>query len=172
MGDSDHPLPDIYSSDIPPSYSITQSLAVSSKDALLNFLLEPSNLPLMHPLIQSVKAESGVKESGVKNNQMIATSMTITDKITICGCWSYSTRYRAIQWWQEEAFVIYWKANAAGGVVVYNRFDIEEREGGLGQVIVTQSTWIKAPWLLKGYVIRTAKKAHEESLANLSCINI
>lgn len=96
--------------------------------------------------------------------------MTITDEITICECWSYTTAYRATQWWEKGSYRIYWKANASGGVTVYNKFDVEgDSELNIkAEVKVTQTTWIKAPWLLQDYVVNTAKRAHMESLERLS----
>ena len=68
------PLPDIYSTGLNPSYTISKSFRAESRNSVLSFLLEPSNLPIMHPLIQSVRVDQKSK-----SGDMTTTSMTITD---------------------------------------------------------------------------------------------
>ena len=65
----------------------------------------------------------------------------------------------------QGSYVVYFYTSTMGTTVAH-RLECDPLDGGLGTQ-VRQAVFIAAPWLLRGYVVSTARKAHEESLEAL-----
>jgi len=137
---------------------------------LHSYMLNVENLKRQHPLLIAVR-EVAAEDLG---NGSWTKLYEFQDQGSCCFV-PWNTTYRGQVWHFEKyspsCSTIKWRATAAAGVVIEHEICVSAGIKGEGhsneQSVLKQSTWVKAPLLLRGLTLRMARRAHTEMFSRL-----
>ena len=126
---------------------------------VFDVLTDPTTPKLFHPLIIAVNVIEQSKETCV---------VDYTDKMNLFGCLPYKMTYRAVWSLMPDQLTAYAHTYVSGTKVCHKYSLVSENKnnnGNLHQII--DEVYIKAPFMLQNYVVKTARKAHKEGIEKL-----
>ena len=137
----------------------------------IRFLADPESAKKVHPLITAgtVTSTTSDDSSGARRSVV-----HFVDTLNLCG-YLMNTEYDAVMALQptkgrKPPLRAYFYTETSG-VRVAHSLEVSAKAGGGS--CVRQKVVIEAPWYLRFYVVRTARKAHTEALESsmryLSC---
>ena len=149
-----------------PSYVLSVDIEGHEPRTVWEHVSNPENVKKSHPLIVDVKQRSwSVGEDG-----SVRAETDYTDNLSICGV-ACLTTYTATMYRPDAAssasppkpLQVFFRTDTKG-TTVKHRIECEPLQSGTR---LRQTVFITAPWGLQWYVLRTARKAHQESLSQL-----
>ena len=150
-----------------PSYVLSVDIEDHDAQAVWEHVSNPESVKKSHPLIIDVKQRSW----SVGSDDSVRAETDYTDNLSLCG-WPWLVTYTATMYRPSphrsgsppKALEVYFCTETKGTTVAH-RFACEPLQSGGTRL--RQTVFITAPWGLLWYVLRTARKAHEEALAKL-----
>mmetsp|Transcript_36950 Transcript_36950/g.93216 ORF Transcript_36950/g.93216 Transcript_36950/m.93216 type:complete len:186 (-) Transcript_36950:333-890(-) len=136
-------------------------------------LLDTDTSLALHPLLVSIKPLTGVDQVQGGGDVYKTQEYEFLDSMKVMGLCTMHSNYTGRVWYMEGSAgsaagsSIWWRAKAGMGVGIDHVFDITSHPSNPGHSLVKQTTWVTAPWLVRSYVIGTARRAHAESLEKL-----
>jgi hypothetical protein len=145
----------------PPDVTLTQSFSVSLQTLSEN-LSDPNKIPLRHPLIHRVEITRSEQESNLSR-----VSFQVWEKVPLLMLSipnHYSGMITRDPSHPNELMMEAWSRPA-----VHLQMHLFIEESG-GRCTLTERAWIKAPWLVRSFVIRTFTAAHRSQFERLSAL--
>ena len=143
-----------------PSLTLQKIINARLED-LSHVLADPSRLPTIHPLIYRTQLTARSKEGDRE-----VFSFDVWEKVPLLGL-SIPSRYKGQSRRDLTApGVVILEGWSQPGIHLFIRFTIEEISPG--QCQVTDSVWVKAPWLLRAFLLKTVTAAHQAQLEALA----
>jgi hypothetical protein len=143
-----------------PSLTLQKIIDARLED-ISNKLGDPVQLPTIHPLIYQIQVTARNKEGDRE-----VFSFDVRERVPLLGL-SIPNQYKGqLRRDLSAPGVVVMEGWSQPGIHLFIRFTIEELSPT--QCKVTDSVWIKAPWLLRSFMVKTVTAAHQAQLEKLA----
>ena len=143
-----------------PSLTLQKTINARLED-ISNKLGDPAQLPTIHPLIYRTQVTARSKEGDRE-----VFSFDVWEKVPLLGL-SIPSQYKGqLRRDLSAPGVVVMEGWSQPGIHLFIRFTMEELSPG--QCKVTDSVWVKAPWLLRSFLLKTVTAAHQAQLDALA----
>ena len=143
-----------------PSLTLQKTINARLED-ISSKLGDPAQLPTIHPLIYRTQVTARSKEGDRE-----VFSFDVWEKVPLLGL-SIPSQYKGqLRRDLSAPGVVVMEGWSQPGIHLFIRFTMEELSPG--QCKVTDSVWVKAPWLLRSFLLKIVTAAHQAQLDALA----